>query len=173
MDSKSEWPCLVTYLKEKHHFGDTLFALSPSWNQFTSLCPGELIPKPCVPLETWGFEWSLFMSGTSRDRSGPGAEGVFCFFILLAADDIYPGHPWCKVPVEPRLPSLASSCSPFPHHPRPFAALSMPHKHRIHLFCFCLVNIFKAAECAAAGPSIWNGTIHILDVIHISVYLLQ
>ena len=26
-------------------------------------------------------------------RSGPEAEGVFCFFILLAADDSHPGHP--------------------------------------------------------------------------------
>lgn len=34
------------------------------------------------------------------------------------------------------LPSLASTWSLFPYHPRPFAALSMPHKYLIHLLCF-------------------------------------
>lgn len=58
--------------------------------------------------------WTALAIGYPRaSRSGSETEGLFCFFILPAADDAHPGHPWCKVPVEPHLPSLESSCSPF------------------------------------------------------------
>lgn len=99
---------------------------------------------------------------------------TFCFFILLAADDAHLGHPWCKVPVEPHLPFLESSCSPFPTTPSPLQPCQcFMNTYLIHLLCFCLVNIFKAATYIAPGLTIWRRIIHIPDIVPRILFVLQ